>query len=219
MPSASYVVKNIIGVCVIMVAAQQILFLSGVNIQKYLALHFITSPDFKWWQFLTYMFMHGAPGDMRLTISHIFFNMFGLYMFGSILENAWGYKRFLIFFLICGFGAALCQMGVVLWEFSHSPGEIGAMISQYWACVGASGAVMGILFAFAYLYPNTELYLMFIPVPVKAKWAVTGYVVLELVSGIGNFSGDNVAHFAHLGGMLFAFIILQVWKRDRKNFY
>ncbi len=264
------VVKNIIIINVIMVLAQFMFIRMGINLGDYLGLHYWQSPDFRWWQFLTHMFMHGSATDLSLTFGHIFFNMFGLWMFGSILEGLWGPKRFLLFYLICGIGAAFCHLGVLTAEFSsfnsafvqyqlhpgfvefaqfvkHHNFPVDPQFLKYWevnrdcadcasasikgihdyyssmtdiTMVGASGAIFGLLFAFAYLFPNTQLYIMFIPVPVKAKWAVTGYAAIELFSGVGGFKGDNVAHFAHLGGMLFAFILLRIWqKADRNNFY
>ncbi len=251
---------------------QFVLVKFNIDLSEYLGLHYWMSPHFKWWQFFTYMFMHGSPFDIGATITHIFFNMWGLFMFGSILENMWGAKRFFTFYVICGLGAGLCHllvMGVQFSGFHHAflhyqehatLAEYSSLIRNYkltdnsffkevltfWqqnpSCadcastsiqglrqynaemmdvgvVGASGSLFGVLFAFGYLFPNTELYIMFIPVPVKAKWAVAGYAAIELFSGIGQFKGDNVAHFAHLGGMLFGFIILMIWKRNRNNFY
>lgn len=265
------VVKNIIIINVIMVVLQLVLFPMGIDLQNYLALHYFTAQHFHWWQFITHMFMHGSPYPSALgeTVAHIFFNMFGLYMFGSVIENRLGSQRFLIFYLICGVGAGLCYLGVNSLEYASLAKEImrfqehptisafsdfiqahnlpanADFIAQWSAdphntefanaanrglntwmmevqdspMVGASGAVFGILFAFAYLYPDVELYIMFIPVPVKAKWAVAGYAAIELFSGIGRFKGDNIAHFAHLGGMLFAFILLRLWVRRRNNYY
>jgi membrane associated rhomboid family serine protease len=134
--------------------------------------------------------------------------MFALWMFGKVLENVWGAKRFLFFYLACGVGAAVAHLAVQYFTGGYS------------AAVGASGAVMGILVGFAYLFPNTELFIMFIPFPIKAKWAVIGYVVIDLFFGIGNFSGDNIAHFAHLGGAITGFILVLIWnKTGRKRFY
>jgi membrane associated rhomboid family serine protease len=147
------------------------------------------------------MFTHGSIG-------HIFFNLFALWMFGKILENVWGAKRFLIFYLVSGIGAAVAHLTVQYFMGGIAP------------AVGASGAVMGILVAFGYLFPNTELYILFIPFPVKAKWAVIGYVAIDLFGGIANFSGDNIAHFAHLGGALTGFILVLFWnKSNRRRFY
>lgn len=265
--SLPVVVKNIIIICVLMVLAQFVLIRMGINMSDYLGLHYWQSPGFRWWQFFTHMFMHGSPTDLGLTIGHIFFNMFGLWMFGSILENLWGAKRFLIFYLVCGLGAAFCHLGILTIEFSsfhnafvqyqQHPGYVEFVqfvkhynfpvlpkfisdwgsdqgnpayvaetikgINEYYSSmtdvtmVGASGAIFGLLFAFAYTFPNAELYILFIPIPVKAKWAVAGYAAIELFSGIGEFKGDNVAHFAHLGGMLFAFILLRIWKFNGNN--
>lgn len=266
------VVKNLIIINVILVVAQFVFGRAGVDLADYLGLHYWKSSLFKPWQLITHMFMHGSFDDINGTIMHIFFNMFSLWMFGSILENLWGPKRFLIFYLICGLGAALLHLGVLGFEYNaladafnqyqdnptldqyllfirkhgldqyqpfqdlalrweDSPSSIGfannsnSLINQYItlkvneATVGASGAVFGILFAFGYLFPNTLLYLYFL-VPIKAKYVVGAFVLIELFSGIRNSAGDNVAHFAHLGGMLVAFILLKVWnKHNRQNFY
>ena len=267
------VVKNIIIINVLMVLLQYALGREGINLADYLGLHYWASPLFRWWQPITHLFMHGDAKDLNMTFWHIFSNMFALWMFGRILENMWGPKRFLIFYFVCGLGAAACHMGVLTYEFmsyhndfmalQHNPtfdqfmqfihshkqsvvpdfvqylnrwqvngscqpcAEIAIdSVNQYYhsminvATVGASGAVFGVLFAFGYLFPNTELMLIFPPMPVKAKWIVGLYALWELTSGIQNAAGDNVAHFAHIGGMLFAFIILRIWGRnDRKNFY
>ena len=161
------------------------------------------------------MFAHAAYnqnylGEPRggIIFYHILFNMFALWMFGRILENVWGSKRFTIFYLICGLGAAAAHLGM-----QYVMGDENL-------AVGASGAVFGVLVAFALTFPNTELYIMFIPVPVKAKWAVLGMVALDLFGGISKFTGDNVAHFAHLGGALTGFILLKIWnKNNRRTLY
>lgn len=161
----------------------------------------VGSPYFEPYQLFTHMFTHGSFG-------HIFFNMFALWMFGKILENYWGAKRFLNFYLICGLGAAVFHLTVEYFTGGVYP------------AVGASGAIMGVLVGFAYLFPNTELFILFIPVPVKAKWAVIGYVALDLFGGFANFSGDNIAHFAHLGGALTGFILVLLSnKGNRRRFY
>jgi membrane associated rhomboid family serine protease len=140
-------------------------------------------------------------------ITNILFNMFGLWMFGRILENVWGPKRFLFFYLVCGLGAAAAHLAV---QYLQGGDDLA---------VGASGAIMGIFAAFAYLFPNTELFIMFIPIPVKAKWAVLGLTAIDLFSGISNTS-DNIAHFAHLGGALTGFILVIIWnKTNRKTLY
>jgi membrane associated rhomboid family serine protease len=166
-----------------------------------LALWPIGTPYFQPYQIITHLFTHGSIG-------HIFFNMFALWMFGKILENVWGSKRFLNFYLISGIGAAAVHLAVQYFTGGFS------------MAIGASGAIMGVLVAFAYLFPNTELFILFIPFPIKAKWAVIGYVAIDLFGGIANFSGDNVAHFAHLGGALTGFIIVLLWnKNNRRRFY
>jgi membrane associated rhomboid family serine protease len=153
--------------------------------------------------------------------------MFALWMFGRILENVWGAKRFLLFYLICGVGAAACHLAMQyyrceqLLSFFETNGiQMTPLLGAAAPAVGASGAIMGLLVAFAYLFPNTELYLMFIPIPIKAKWAVLGMAAIDLFGGVANMSGDNVAHFAHLGGALTGFILVLIWnKTNRKTFY
>ena len=174
------------------------------------------------YQIATHMFAH-SPGS----IFHIVFNMFALWMFGRILENVWGSKRFLLFYLACGVGAAICHLAIQYFrceQLLHAlsigdPNWIkyrGA-ISE---AVGASGAIMGLFAAFAYLFPNTELYIMFIPIPVKAKWAVLGLAAIDLFGGVISVRGDNIAHFAHLGGAITGFILVLIWnKRNRRRFY
>jgi membrane associated rhomboid family serine protease len=267
------IVKNLIIINVLMVLLQFAFIRVGINLDTYLALHYWGSPLFRWWQLFTHMFMHGDPFDVQQTIMHIFFNMYALWMFGRILENLWGPQRFLVFYIVCGLGAALCHMAVLTFEYSSfhtafmhyqehpSFVEYAQLVRHqhldkvapfnnilnFWAnnnecsncvtesvkwlneqytaminepTVGASGAVFGLLFAFGYLFPNTELFIIFIPIPIKAKWVVGVYALIELTSGIYNSAGDNIAHFAHLGGMLFAFIMLRIWRqRIRNDFY
>lgn len=161
---------------------------------------------FQPYQLITHMFAHAASGSQMFF--HILFNMFTLWMFGRILENVWGTRRFLIFYFICGLGSAALHLAVQYYT------QTGSM------AVGASGAVMGILVAFAATFPNTELYIMFIPVPVKAKWAITGLIALDLFFGLYSASGDTIAHYAHLGGAITGFILVKIWnKTNRRNFY
>jgi len=165
-----------------------------------LAMYPIQSGQFEPYQIATHMFAHGS-------VMHILFNMFGLWMFGKILENYWDSKRFLLFYFICGIGAAVVHLAISY--ITNSNAEV----------IGASGAVMGIVAAFAYLFPNTPLYIYFIPIPVKAKWVVGALLAYDLYSGLTN-SGDNVAHFAHLGGALTGFILVLIWnKTGSKRFY
>lgn len=197
------------------------------------ALYNWNSPLFKPWQILTHLFMHGS-------FSHLFFNMLALWMFGNVIENVLGLKRFIIFYLICGLGAAICHMLVFTWENSADIAWFNTLtdlqqnqtVNQILTTgagnphafpmltpmVGASGAIFGLLFAFGYLFPNLMIYIYFL-FPVKAKYFVAIYAVIELFSGLRNTPTDNVAHFAHLGGMLFAFLLLKVWKLSSKNMY
>jgi membrane associated rhomboid family serine protease len=170
------------------------------------------------------MFLHGS-------FMHILFNMIALWMFGGILENYWGAKRFLNFYLICGIGAAIVQILMIPWETTRSlqgladiPAEymqdaIHQAIDQY-SMIGASGAIMGVMAAFAYLFPNTELYIFLIPMPVKAKYVIPVYVLIDLFGGFSRQPGDNVGHFAHLGGALVGILIVIFMNRtNRRNFY
>lgn len=194
----------------------------GINLDDYLGLHFFLASDFNLAQFFTYMFMHA-------NFSHIFFNMFALYMFGRILEQVWGPKRFLFYYILCGVGAGLIQEGV---QYIHYALELsaydrvnlgGGMIIpmetylNMMNTVGASGAIYGILLAFGMLFPNERLFIFPLPMPIKAKYFVIGYAVLELALGISNNASDNVAHFAHLGGMLFGFILIMYWKKKGRD--
>jgi Uncharacterized membrane protein (homolog of Drosophila rhomboid) len=207
------IVKNLIIINALVWVAQLIYDKEGNvltgTLTNYLALYPIDSEPFKPYQIATHMFAHASYDPTGgVAFYHILFNMFGLWMFGRILENVWGPKRFLFFYLACGVGAAAAHLGVEYFT------------NGYTAAVGASGAVMGIFAAFGYLFPNTELYIMFIPIPVKAKWAVIGLAAIDLFSGVANFQGDNVAHFAHLGGALTGLILVLIWnKTNRKRFY
>jgi rhomboid-like protein len=185
------------------------------------AAHYFDSPLFKPWQPITYMFLHG--GWM-----HIIFNMFALYSFGTILEYYIGSKRFIAFYFICGLGGIALQLLVqaievhqILGAFTAAgasptlslPAESLAKVRDIYSSsmVGASGAIFGLLIAFGMIYPNAELMIMFIPVPVKAKYIIPVYVLMELSLGVTQFSGDDVAHFAHLGGALIGFILVKAW--------
>ena len=188
------------------------------------------SPFFKPWQIITHMFMHGGLG-------HIFFNMFALYMFGSQLERLWGPQRFLNYYLVSGLGGFLLHeffIGYALYQdYGSFFPALDAMIPEgvspldrvsymeilYGRVVGASGAVFGLLLAFGMLFPNTRLMLLFPPIPIKAKYFVFGYGAIELLLALQNAQGDRVAHFAHLGGMLFGYFLLKRWQQDRGSFY
>ncbi len=185
------------------------------------ALHHYKSEVFRPYQVVTHMFMHGG-------FFHLLFNMLGLWMFGSVVERVWGPKRFLIFYLICGVVAALTQMGSYAfdyWEIDHTliSAELNAQYQQAMrigCTVGASGAIMGVLAAFGYLFPNTELFIMPIPFPVKAKWAIIGIIALDVFGGVSRVPGDNIAHFAHVGGALTGLLLVLYWnKTNKKTFY
>ena len=171
------------------------------NLVFYLALFNYDSGLFNVYQLVTYMFTH-------VNFNHIFFNMFALFMFGGVLENYWGQKRYLIYYMITGIGAGLVQL-----LFLHLEG-----ITDPVPTIGASGAIFGLLLAFGMLFPDTPLFLLFVPIPIKAKYFVIGYGLIEFFFGISNRSGSNVAHFAHLGGMLFGIILILYWRSKRKTF-
>ncbi len=182
---------------------------------NWLGLHYFQAPDFRIYQLVTYMFLHDTS-----SFAHVFFNMFAVFMFGRTVEMTWGPKRFLIYYTLTGIGAAIIQQLTWFLALGASFSEIAMFGEQLnvLLTVGASGAVFGILLAFGMLYPNAPLFLMFIPVPIKAKYMMIIYGVMELFFGIANFSGDNVAHFAHLGGMLFGYFLVRYWKKkDNQN--
>lgn len=223
------VVKNLIIINAIFFIATWVLGHTQINLVSLFSAFYFNSARFHPWQIITYMFMHGG-------FWHIAFNMLGLFFLGPMLENTMGSKRFLQYYFITGVGALIIQWLVQAVEL-HS--LIGSFIIPHGdftlyggqpdfekiaeiynvPVLGASGAIFGLAVALAMLYPNVELYIMFIPVPVKAKYAVTGYILIELFSGVGQFSGDNVAHFAHLGGALFGFIMIKYWRMQRPNNY
>lgn len=237
----------------------------GTDLSNTLGLHLPQSTYWAPYQYITHLFMHGS-------ITHLFFNMFALFMFGRVLESVWGSNRFLVYYFVTGLGAAALNSAVGWWDYhkmyeefqafqnTPEPGLLAEFIRSnisqpagwVWELVdkwtnnpdspqyiqaggelfrrvieekiniptiGASGAVFGILLAFGMLFPNTELFLMFIPIPIKAKYFVLGYGAIEFFMGVQNQVGDNIAHFAHLGGMLFGFILIKYWTRKSKKFY
>ena len=215
------VVKNLLIINVLFflatIAAESVF---RIDLADYLGLHYIGASDFQPYQLVTYMFMHGS-------FTHLFFNMFALWMFGNTLENIWGANRFLLFYFVCGIGAGLVQELVQYIQYAttlqaYTSVNMGGRIIpmgdylNLLKTVGASGAVYGILLAFGMMFPNSTLYIYF-AIPVKAKWFVLAYGVIELLSGL-NGSADGVAHFAHLGGMLFGLILILYWKK-KGNLY
>lgn len=199
------VVRNLIIINVLVWLAQ-LIYDKQWGLTFYLGLWPINTPYFEPWQLITHMFAHSSYNAAgRIEFFHIFFNMFSLFMFGRTLEYVWGAKRFLIFYLACGLGAAVVHLGMQ------------QLMGGFSFAVGASGAVMGVFIAFGYLYPNTELMIMPIPVPVKAKWLMIFLVLIDLFGGFGRVKGDNIAHFAHLGGAITGFILVWIWNKNRRN--
>jgi membrane associated rhomboid family serine protease len=226
------VTKNIIIINVLLFILTNLLQQTQqIDLNQHLGLHYHLAPDFKPHQFITYLFMHGS-------ISHIFFNMFGVFIFGQVLEHTWGPKRFIIFYILTGLGAALTQYIINHFSITETLSVINDQIASPMLSaedkseliqlkynylnnniiIGASGSLFGLLGAFGMLFPNRLLYLYFF-IPVKAKWLVIAYGLIELFSGLSNNPGDNVAHFAHLGGLAVGFIIVLIWRKDRNHFY
>lgn len=230
------VTKNLIIINLIIWVAEALFPKAGDAIVNLLGLHFITASKFNPVQLVTYLFVHDPS-----TPAHVLFNMFSLWMFGSTLERVWGSKRYFVFYFVCGIGAALVQELVwsLTWmnefvdalaranqitaanmksivETSMTQGDLAlsnsiAGFKNMFVTIGASGAVFGILLGYAFVFPNQPLYLFFIPVPIKAKYMMIGYGVIEFFLGVA--ANDMVAHFAHLGGMLFGLILLLYWKK------
>ena len=240
--STATVVWNIIIINVLCLIATTVLrSRSGIELNDTLGLHFVLSEKFRVYQFFTYMFMHAG-------VEHILFNMFAVYMFGRLFEMFWGGKKFLFYSLVAGLGAAIVQQTVWYIDYCSIASHIADMpavmshISTEGAkalaeslnysdeymgrlnilmnipTVGASGAVFGILLAFGYMFPKEKLYMFFLPIPIPARVFVIVYGLIELFAGVANFSWDNVAHFAHLGGLLFGLILLLIWKKRGKLF-
>jgi len=225
MSSIPVVTRNLLIINILVWLAQ---FLLGrvIEIDKYLALHFFESDLFMPHQIITYMFLHDPSSP-----AYLFFNMFAVYMFGRTLEMVWGPKRFLVYYLLTGIGAAVAQELVYAIEYREivfNSAIINVNIGEQIInkqdfynilppTLGASGAVFGILVAFGMLFPNVELMMVFLPIPIKAKWFVIGYGVMELFLGIADSAGDNVAHFAHLGGLITGFFIILYWRKKGKT--
>jgi membrane associated rhomboid family serine protease len=233
------VVKNLIFLNVIMLVADLVVrSVYGIELTSYLGLYFPKSDLFQPFQLVTHMFMHGS-------FFHLFFNMFALYMFGGILESVWGPKRFFIYYMVCGLGAAFIHESVIAFQYSRivatiSPDQLQMIMSggrdmfnagailgdnalqalsiMKTPTVGASGAIFGILLAFGVLFPNTQLMLLFPPIPIKAKYLVIGYGAIELYLAITQ-PGSNIAHAAHLGGMLFGYILIRIWRKTTTTLY
>jgi membrane associated rhomboid family serine protease len=233
------IIKNLLIINGLLFLATISLESYGIDLTQILGLHQFQSEDFMPHQLITHFFMHG-------NFTHLFFNMFALWMFGKILENVWGAKRFLIYYMITALGAAALHLGVSQYEIMSlqsqiNPSDLNILLENGRSIlegnqnftnafmgklnllintptVGASGAVFGILLAFGMLFPNTLLYIYF-AIPIKAKYFVMIYGALELYLGLSNNPADNVAHFAHLGGMLFGFLLVKYWQKNHTQFY
>ena len=230
------VTKNLLAINVLMFLALLVAEKQGVDLNSVLGLHLFASEGFQPYQLVTYMFMHAS-------VTHLFFNMFALYMFGRTLEYMWGAKRFLVYYLVAGIGAALVQEAIGMVRYHEaldgmSPLDVELVLSRGFdalregknfvnpqlahlnvvlnsTTVGASGAIYAILLGFGMLFPEEKMFVFPIPFPIKAKYFVMGYVVIELYLGVSG-SADGVAHFAHLGGMLFGFILIFFWRNKGK---
>jgi membrane associated rhomboid family serine protease len=234
------VVKNLIFINILMLLAY---YAAGsvfdLDLNRTLGLYFPISEQFKPVQIVTHMFLHGG-------ITHLFFNMFALYMFGQVLEQVWGPKRFLIYYFVCGLGAALIHESVIAFQYLHlvqslSPESLQLVLNEGTAyyiqgkiftdpsmqslqvllntpTVGASGAIFGVLLAFGVLFPNTQLMLLFPPIPIKAKYFVMIYGGIELYLAITQ-PGSSIAHAAHLGGMLFGYMLIKYWRKTTNTLY
>ena len=215
------VTKNLLIINVLVFLAGYALQGYGVDLDSMFGLHYFMASDFRVYQLFTYLFLHGG-------FTHLFFNMFAVWMFGRILEHVWGPKRFLFYYFVCGVGAGLCQELVQFVDYTMelapyarvdvgggfiiSMGEYLNMMNT----VGASGAVYGILLAFGMLFPNEQMFIFPLPMPIKAKYFVIGYAAIELLRGLAS-RGGQIAHFAHLGGMLFGFLLIMYWRNKKRN--
>jgi Uncharacterized membrane protein (homolog of Drosophila rhomboid) len=242
------VVKQLLIINVIFFIGSQLV--SNGAAYDYLSLYFFENPKFQPWQLITHMFMHAPMPNLM----HIVFNMFALYSFGSALEQFWGGKKFLFFYISCGIGAALIHTGVNYYFFQEGMNTLvnsgipkdqimellqKEMFDQRWSeilgkssfenftgayfgtAVGASGAIYGLLVAFAFMFPNAELMMIFLPIPIKAKFFVPGILLLDLFLGVTGRSifgsGGNIAHFAHIGGAIVGFLMMWYWKKNQFN--
>ena len=210
------ITKNLLIINVLAFFATWVFEKQGLDLTATFGLHFFMAKDFSFYQLVTYLFMHGS-------FMHLFFNMFAVWMFGTVMERVWGPKRFLIYYLVCGIGAGIIQEGVqyinyanenlAAYDFVMTPsGRITTeAYLNLWTTVGASGAVYAILLAFGMTFPNERMFIIPFPFPIKAKWLIGGYIVIEVWSAL-NTPGDGIAHMAHLGGMLFGFLLIRYWR-------
>lgn len=211
------ITKNLLIINVLAFFATWVFEKQGLDLTATFGLHFFMAQDFSLYQLVTYLFMHGS-------FMHLFFNMFAVWMFGTVMERVWGPKRFLIYYLVCGIGAGIIQEGVQYINYANenlaaydfvmtSSGRITTeAYLNLWTTVGASGAVYAILLAFGMTFPNERMFIIPFPFPIKAKWLIGGYIVIEVWSAL-NTPGDGIAHMAHLGGMLFGFLLIRYWRK------
>ena len=221
------VTRNLLIINVLVYLLASVVELGGKSLTDWGALHFFMASDFHVYQFITYQFLHGG-------FTHLFFNMFALWMFGCVIENVWGPKKFIFYYIFCGVGAGLCQEMVQYISFaadgltSLDPAQVLNVngqrlmtvdqIMNLSSTIGASGAVYGILLAFGMTFPNERIFIFPLPIPIKAKWFVAIYAIIEFVSAMSSV-GDGVAHMAHIGGMLFGFLLILYWrKRPNSHF-
>ena len=197
------VTKNLLLINILAFIATLILKQRDFNLQYWGGLNYFMSHDFHLYQFITYMFLHG-------NFTHLFFNMFALWMFGCVIENVWGPKKFIFYYIACGIGAGLCQE--IVQYISYGAFPVNSIT------IGASGAVYAILLAFGMTFPNERIFIFPLPVPIKAKWFVCIYAAIELFSAMSAY-GDGVAHMAHLGGMLFGFLLITYWRKHPGSDY
>lgn len=216
------VTKNLLIINALLFLASITLTSYGIDLNEYLGLHFFMADNFNAAQLFTYMFMHGG-------FTHLFFNMFAVWMFGRILEHTWGSKRFLFYYIACGIGAGLIQELVQFIHYETVLVQYDGVNTGYgvipmvdylrqMTTVGASGAVYAILLAFGMTWPNQQMFIFPLPFPIKAKFFVIGYALIELYSGLANNANDNVAHFAHLGGMIFGLILILYWRKTDRGY-
>ena len=211
------ITKNLLIINVLAFFATWVFEKQGLDLTATFGLHFFMAKDFSFYQLVTYLFMHGS-------FMHLFFNMFAVWMFGTVMERVWGPKRFLIYYLVCGIGAGIIQEGVQYINYANenlaaydfvmtSSGRLTTeAYLNLWTTVGASGAVYAILLAFGMTFPNERMFIIPFPFPIKAKWLIGGYIVIEVWSAL-NTPGDGIAHMAHLGGMLFGFLLIRYWRK------
>lgn len=211
------ITKNLLIINVLAFFATWVFEKQGLDLTATFGLHFFMAKDFSFYQLVTYLFMHGS-------FMHLFFNMFAVWMFGTVMERVWGAKRFLIYYLVCGIGAGIIQEGVQYINYANenlaaydfvmtSSGRITTeAYLNLWTTVGASGAVYAILLAFGMTFPNERMFIIPFPFPIKAKWLIGGFIVIEVWSAL-NTPGDGIAHMAHLGGTLFGFLLIRYWRK------